>query len=46
LWPLVSLEPVAEGVPKIVGAEDPEVAFAVGGLGVVDTAYLSDDGVD
>jgi hypothetical protein len=33
-------EPVAEGVPQVMGAKDPEVAFAVGGLGVVDTAYL------
>jgi hypothetical protein len=39
-------EPVAEGVPQVVGAKNPEVAVAVGGLGVVDTAYLPDDGVD
>jgi alcohol dehydrogenase YqhD (iron-dependent ADH family) len=39
-------EPVAEGVPQVVRAEDPEMALAVGGLGVVDTAYLPDDGVD
>jgi hypothetical protein len=29
-----------------VGPEDAELAFAVGGLGVVDAAYLPDDGVD
>jgi len=39
-------EPVAKGVPQVVGAKDPEVAFTVRGLGVVDTAYFSDDGVD
>jgi hypothetical protein len=39
-------EPVAEGVPQVVRAEDPEMAVPVGGLGVVDAAYLPDDGVD
>jgi len=33
-------------MPQVVGAEDPEVAVTVSGLGVVDAAYLPDDGVD
>src|ERR1035441_148869 len=37
LWPLVS-ELVAEGVPQVVGAKDPETAVAVSGLSVVETA--------
>ena len=29
-------EPVSEGVPEVVGAQDAEMAFPVGGLGVVE----------
>jgi hypothetical protein len=39
-------EPVSEGVAKVVRAKNPEMAFAVGGLSVMDAADLADDGVD
>ena len=39
-------EPVSEGVPQVVGAQDAELAFAAGGFGVVEAADLADDGVD
>lgn len=40
LSPIVAagFELVAEGVPQVVGAKDPETAVAVSGLGVVETA--------